>query len=138
MPIAILFTSMVSTNNLCLKYVPVSFYYIGRSLTTVFNVILSYMLLGQTSSFECIVCCAVIVGGFLLGVDQESIAGMYCNFICTIQNLIFSCYHFRFMLCVIIFFNRFIFNGGYSVWSAGIDYLIIVLDLYKENIATDK
>lgn len=69
---------MVSTNNLCLKYVPVSFYYIGRSLTTVFNVILSYMLLGQTSSFHCILCCAVIVGGFLLGVDQESIGGK-CN-----------------------------------------------------------
>lgn len=77
LPVAVLFTAMVSTNNLCLKYVPVSFYYIGRSLTTVFNVILSYMLLGQTSSFHCILCCAIIVGGFLLGVDQESIAGMF-------------------------------------------------------------
>lgn len=82
LPVAILFTSMVSTNNLCLKYVPVSFYYIGRSLTTVFNVILSYMLLGQTSSFHCILCCAIIVSGFLLGVDQESIAGMYYRQLC--------------------------------------------------------
>lgn len=80
MPVAILFTAMVSTNNLCLKYVPVSFYYIGRSLTTVFNVILSYMLLGQTSSLQCILCCAVIVGGFLLGVDQESVAGNFLIF----------------------------------------------------------
>lgn len=77
MPIAILFTSMISTNNLCLKYVPVSFYYIGRSLTTVFNVILSYALLRQTSSFQCIACCGIIVSGFWLGVDQESVAGMF-------------------------------------------------------------
>lgn len=89
MPVAVLFTAMVSTNNLCLKYVPVSFYYIGRSLTTVFNVILSYMLLGQTSSVQCILCCALIVGGFLLGVDQESVAGIEYVFI--IFNL-FHCY----------------------------------------------
>lgn len=85
MPVAILFTSMVSTNNLCLKYVPVSFYYIGRSLTTVFNVLLSYALLGQTSSFNCIACCAIIVGGFWLGVDQESVAGeLNINLFCTL------------------------------------------------------
>lgn len=75
MPVAVMFTAMVSTNNLCLKYVPVSFYYIGRSLTTVFNVILSYLLLGHTSSMNCILCCAIIVGGFMLGVDQESVGG---------------------------------------------------------------
>lgn len=75
LPVAVLFTSMVSTNNLCLKYVPVSFYFIGRSLTTVFNVILSYMILGQTSSSQCLWCCAIIVGGFFLGVDQESVGG---------------------------------------------------------------
>lgn len=30
---------MIAFNNLCLKYVGVSFYYVGRSLTTVFNVV---------------------------------------------------------------------------------------------------
>lgn len=73
-PLSVLFTSMIATNNLCLKYVDVSFYYIGRSLTTVFNVALSYMLLRQTSSRSCILCCAVIVSGFWLGVDQESLS----------------------------------------------------------------
>lgn len=65
---------MIATNNLCLKYVDVSFYYIGRSLTTVFNVILSYALLRQKSNGQCILCCAIIVGGFWLGVDQESLS----------------------------------------------------------------
>ncbi|XP_026475206.1 GDP-fucose transporter 1 isoform X2 [Ctenocephalides felis] len=75
LPLSILFTAMISTNNLCLKYVHVSFYYIGRSLTTVFNVILSYTLLQQKTSFRCILCCGIIVGGFWLGVDQEQVAG---------------------------------------------------------------
>lgn len=38
---------MISTNNYCLKFVDVTFYYVGRSLTTVFNVILSYLILGN-------------------------------------------------------------------------------------------
>lgn len=38
---------MIATNNLCLKYVGVAFYYVGRSLTTVFNVAFTYILLGE-------------------------------------------------------------------------------------------
>lgn len=74
-PLSILFTFMIASNNLCLKYVDVGFYYIGRSLTTVFNVIFSYIIIGQKTSFGCIICCGVIVGGFWLGVDQENVAG---------------------------------------------------------------
>lgn len=32
-------------------------------------------LTGEKTSFKCIVCCAVIIGGFWLGVDQEHVAG---------------------------------------------------------------
>lgn len=77
LPLSILFTSMIITNNLCLKYVGVAFYYVGRSLTTVFNVVLSYALLGQRTSRSCIVCCLIIVAGFWLGVDQESLTDSF-------------------------------------------------------------
>lgn len=39
LPLSFVFVMMITFNNLCLKYVDVSFYYIGRSLTTVFNVV---------------------------------------------------------------------------------------------------
>lgn len=68
---------MIVTNNLCLKYVGVAFYYVGRSLTTVFNVTLSYILLKQNTSRNCILCCLVIVAGFWLGVDQESLTDSF-------------------------------------------------------------
>ncbi|XP_072941692.1 GDP-fucose transporter 1 [Epargyreus clarus] len=76
-PLSIMFTLMIATNNLCLKYVGVPFYYIGRSLTTVFNVIFSWILLRQSTSFRCIMCCACIVFGFYLGVDQEQLLGSF-------------------------------------------------------------
>lgn len=74
-PLAFLFTIMVTFNNLCLKHVGVPFYYVGRSLTTVFNVILTYLIMKKTTSFECIMYCGVIVGGFWLGVYQENDIG---------------------------------------------------------------
>lgn len=75
LPLSIVFISMITFNNLCLKYVGVAFYTVGRSLSTVFNVLLSYVVLKQTTSLKAIVCCGIILGGFWLGVDQEGMAG---------------------------------------------------------------
>ncbi|XP_063379895.1 GDP-fucose transporter 1 [Cydia fagiglandana] len=88
-PLSIMFTLMIATNNLCLKYVEVSFYYIGRSLTTVFNVLLTWLLLGQTTSSRCIMCCAFIIFGFYLGVDQENLLGSF-SLIGTIYGVVGS------------------------------------------------
>lgn len=75
LPVSIMFTTMIATNNLCLKYVSVAFYYIGRSLTTIFNVLLTYIILGERTPKKCMMCCAIIILGFWLGVDQEHFAG---------------------------------------------------------------
>lgn len=78
-PLATLFAVMIATNNLCLKYVAVSFYYIGRSLTTIFNVVLAYIFLRERQSVQSILCCGVIVGGFWLGVEQESLTDTFSS-----------------------------------------------------------
>ncbi|XP_037611891.1 GDP-fucose transporter 1 isoform X1 [Sebastes umbrosus] len=75
LPLSIVFISMITFNNLCLKYVGVAFYTVGRSLSTVFNVLLSYVILKQTTSLRAILCCGIILGGFWLGVDQEGMTG---------------------------------------------------------------
>lgn len=75
LPLSVVFVAMISFNNLCLKYVGVSFYYVGRSLTTVFNVVCTYLILGQKTSGQAIACCALIIFGFFLGVDQEGATG---------------------------------------------------------------
>ncbi|CAJ0932680.1 unnamed protein product, partial [Mesorhabditis belari] len=75
LPLSIVFVGMIAFNNLCLKYVGVSFYYVGRSLTTIFNVVCSYLILGQKTSARAIGCCLLIIGGFFLGVNQEDVAG---------------------------------------------------------------
>lgn len=69
--LSVVFTSMIVFNNLCLKYVEVSFYQVARSLTIVFNVVFDFVVLGQVTSLPAIGCCALVVSGFLLGNDQE-------------------------------------------------------------------
>ncbi|XP_071960274.1 GDP-fucose transporter 1-like [Antedon mediterranea] len=76
LPLSIVFVGMIVFNNLCLKYVGVAFYNVGRSLTTVFNVVMSYLILKQTTSKSALLCCITIIGGFVLGVDQEGITGV--------------------------------------------------------------
>lgn len=71
LPLALVFTGMIVANNLCLKFVEVSFYQVARSLTIVFNVIFDFVILGQRTSFSAILCCALVVSGFLLGNQQE-------------------------------------------------------------------
>eukprot|EP00092_Neocalanus_flemingeri_P066715 GFUD01081311.1.p1 GENE.GFUD01081311.1~~GFUD01081311.1.p1 ORF type:complete len:329 (+),score=90.29 GFUD01081311.1:156-1142(+) len=77
LPLSIVFVGMITFNNLCLKNVGISFYYIGRSLTTVFNVLMTYFILGQKTSLSAIGCCGLILGGFYLGVDQEDASGSF-------------------------------------------------------------
>ncbi|CAG0918036.1 unnamed protein product [Notodromas monacha] len=76
LPLSIVFVGMVTSNNLCIKFVGVAFYYVNRSLTTVFNVILSYVFLSQTHSKYALFWCVIILVGFFIGVDQETASGL--------------------------------------------------------------
>lgn len=71
LPLSCIFTLMMVCNNLCLKYVEISFYQVARSLTIVFNVVFDFVILGQRTSFPAILCCALVVSGFMVGNQQE-------------------------------------------------------------------
>ena len=71
MPLSLVFVGMVMFNNICLKYVEVSFYNVARSLTLVFNVILSYLWMGETTSPRVLLTLLIIILGFIVGIDGE-------------------------------------------------------------------
>lgn len=70
-PLAGVFTGMILLNNLCLRFVELSFYNVARSLTIVCSIFLDFVLLGQTTSIPAVACCGLVVVGFLLGNQQE-------------------------------------------------------------------
>ena len=66
-PLSLVFVGMITFNNLCLKWVEVSFYNVARALTIVFNVFFSRILLGIPTSFRTILCLLVVIIGFFIG-----------------------------------------------------------------------
>lgn len=71
MPVTVLYICMIAANNLCLKYVEVSFYQVARSLTILFTVLFTYLWLRKTTSLQSLAMCGVIVLGFVLGSKGE-------------------------------------------------------------------
>lgn len=71
LPLTVVFIGMIVFNNLCLKYVEVSFYQVARSLTIVFNVVFSSFILQEKISRAVMTTVGVVVLGYLLGCDGE-------------------------------------------------------------------
>jgi GDP-fucose transporter C1 len=71
LPVSVAYLFMIGFNNKCLEYVSVSGYHIVRSLTIVFNIILTYFILGDRTSWRAVLACIGIIVGFVLGVEGE-------------------------------------------------------------------
>ncbi|CAF3447882.1 unnamed protein product [Rotaria socialis] len=91
LPLSLMFVAMIIFNNLTLKYLTVSFYMVGRSLTTVANVVFTYIMLGDRTSYRALICCGLIIAGFFLGMDQENTLGTLSIFgaLCGVASSIF-------------------------------------------------
>lgn len=70
-PLSLVFVGMITFNNLCLKWVEVSFYNVARSLTIVFNVFFSATMLGSKTSPATLACLGVVILGFFMGSRGE-------------------------------------------------------------------
>ncbi|KAI2802546.1 hypothetical protein BLOT_010004, partial [Blomia tropicalis] len=150
LPLTIVFVSMITFNNLCLKHVGVAFYFVGRSLTTVFNVILTYLILGRSTSPSAIGCCAAIVFGFLLGIDQEQLIGTLSisgilygilaslfvslnsintvNALAVVHGSIWTLTYYNNLLSCIIFIPLMLFNGELYQMIVNDTYTTILCD----------
>jgi len=71
-PLSVIFVGMITFNNLCLKWVEVSFYNVARSLTIVFNVVFSQYLLGSYTSQKTMYCLMIVISGFFMGSRGEA------------------------------------------------------------------
>ncbi|CAF2792777.1 unnamed protein product [Rotaria sp. Silwood2] len=102
LPLSLMFVAMIIFNNLTLKYLTVSFYMVGRSLTTVANVVFTYVMLGDRTSYRAVGCCCLIIAGFFLGIDQENslVFGAFCGVASSIFVALNAIYTTRCLPCV--------------------------------------
>lgn len=66
-PLASIFIMMILFNNLSLQFINISFYFVARSLTPIFNIIFSFLILRKTTSIPAIFTCTGIIIGFIFG-----------------------------------------------------------------------
>lgn len=71
LPLTITFVGMITFNNLCLKHVHVSFYQVARSLTIIFNVAFTYLVMGQKTSQRALLAVATVFIGYVIGSSSE-------------------------------------------------------------------
>jgi solute carrier family 35 (GDP-fucose transporter), member C1 len=86
------FVAMMTFNNLSLKYVEVSFYNVARSLTIVFNVVLTYFMLKETTSRNAIFSLLVVVVGFFVGSSGEMRFSLLGTFYGVVSSIFVSLY----------------------------------------------
>jgi solute carrier family 35 (GDP-fucose transporter), member C1 len=97
-PLSIIFVGMISFNNICLKFVEVSFYNVARSLSIVFNVSFTYLILEKVTSIQTAACLLIVILGFLVGIDGElnfSVFGTACGVMSSIFVSLNSIYTAR-------------------------------------------
>jgi solute carrier family 35 (GDP-fucose transporter), member C1 len=70
-PLSLVFVGMITFNNLCLRWVEVSFYNVARSLTIVFNVVFTAVMLGGHTSQKVMLSLAIVIFGFFIGSSGE-------------------------------------------------------------------
>ena len=71
LPVSASYLLMIGFNNKCLEYVSVSGYQIVRSLTILFNILLTFFVLNEKTSLKACLACGGVVVGFILGVEGE-------------------------------------------------------------------
>ncbi len=73
--LSLFFVAMIAFNNLCLQYVEVAFYTVARSLTIVFNVALSFVVLGERTSLMTMGTLLIVIAGFYVSAAVSVRAG---------------------------------------------------------------
>jgi len=95
LPLTLIFVGMVVFNNLCLRLVEVSFYQVARSLTIVFNVLLSRFVLKEKFSYKALLSVFLVLVGYLIGCDGEvkfSWLGAACGICASFFVALYSIY----------------------------------------------
>ena len=136
MPLSIIFVLMITFNNVCLKYVEVSFYNVARSLSIVFNVGFSFLVLGKHTTLQTCGTLLVIILGFLVGIDGEvhfNIFGTSCGVIASVFVCLNSIYTAKILPIVDGDKNRLLF---YNNMNAAMLFLPMIL-IFEGGIISD-
>eukprot|EP01056_Protomagalhaensia_sp_Gyna25_P001027 Protomagalhaensia_sp_Gyna_25__1026@NODE_1497_length_1786_cov_10_362908_g1212_i0_p1_GENE_NODE_1497_length_1786_cov_10_362908_g1212_i0NODE_1497_length_1786_cov_10_362908_g1212_i0_p1_ORF_typecomplete_len481_score69_27TPT/PF03151_16/1_3e56UAA/PF08449_11/47UAA/PF08449_11/1_5e17EamA/PF00892_20/0_0025EamA/PF00892_20/1_1e07PUNUT/PF16913_5/2_8e09Nuc_sug_transp/PF04142_15/1_1e02Nuc_sug_transp/PF04142_15/1_8e06Nuc_sug_transp/PF04142_15/0_029SLC35F/PF06027_12/3e02SLC35F/PF06027_12/1_8e07CRTlike/PF08627_10/0 len=96
-PLSVSFVLTIGLANICLQKTLISTYQVARSLTLLFVILLSYLLLKQKQGLTVLFACGLMVIGFMIGsLDPETlslgglIAGGFSSFFQSLYNVLIA------------------------------------------------
>eukprot|EP01054_Gregarina_sp_Poly1_P006513 Gregarina_sp_Poly_1__6512@NODE_348_length_9346_cov_198_894493_g291_i0_p2_GENE_NODE_348_length_9346_cov_198_894493_g291_i0NODE_348_length_9346_cov_198_894493_g291_i0_p2_ORF_typecomplete_len465_score50_94TPT/PF03151_16/4e59UAA/PF08449_11/22UAA/PF08449_11/2_3e18EamA/PF00892_20/0_0014EamA/PF00892_20/1_1e09PUNUT/PF16913_5/7_3e10SLC35F/PF06027_12/4_1e02SLC35F/PF06027_12/6_7e10Nuc_sug_transp/PF04142_15/22Nuc_sug_transp/PF04142_15/6_1e06Nuc_sug_transp/PF04142_15/0_027CRTlike/PF08627_10/4_4e05CRTlike/PF0 len=94
-PLSVSFVLTIGLANICLQKTLISTYQVARSLTLLFVIVLSYLLLKEKQTTAVLIACGLMVVGFVIGsLDPETlslgglIAGGFSSFFQSLYNVL--------------------------------------------------
>ncbi|KAI9270617.1 triose-phosphate transporter family-domain-containing protein [Phascolomyces articulosus] len=132
-PLTFVYVMMLALNNLCLKYVEVTFYQVARSLSINFTILFTYLILGKTTSAPALVACIIVFLGFAIGsygeinfswagifygVGSSAFVALYGIYVqktlAVVDNNQWRLLHYNTTLAIIFLFPLVLFSGELS------------------------
>ncbi|KAF7729525.1 hypothetical protein EC973_004199 [Apophysomyces ossiformis] len=132
-PLTFIYVMMLALNNLCLKYVEITFYQVARSLSINFTVLFTYLILGKKTSFPALVACIIVFLGFAIGsygelhfslegvfygVGSSAFVALYGIYVqktlAAVDNNQWKLLHYNTTLALIFLFPLVLFSGELS------------------------
>ncbi|ORY94482.1 triose-phosphate transporter family-domain-containing protein [Syncephalastrum racemosum] len=132
-PLTFVYVMMLALNNLCLKYVEVTFYQVARSLSINFTILFTYLILGKSTSAPALVACAIVFFGFAIGsygeinfswagifygVGSSAFVALYGIYVqktlAAVDNNQWKLLHYNTTLAIIFLFPLVLFSGELS------------------------
>ncbi|KAI8145453.1 triose-phosphate transporter family-domain-containing protein [Fennellomyces sp. T-0311] len=129
-PLTFVYVMMLALNNLCLKYVEVTFYQVARSLSINFTILFTYLILGKTTSAPALVACVIVFLGFAIGsygeinfswpgvfygVGSSAFVALYGIYVqktlAVVDNNQWKLLHYNTTLAIIFLFPLVVFSG---------------------------
>ncbi|KAI9318205.1 triose-phosphate transporter family-domain-containing protein [Dichotomocladium elegans] len=132
-PLTFVYVMMLALNNLCLKYVEVTFYQVARSLSINFTILFTYLILGKTTSAPALIACLIVFLGFAIGsygeinfswagifygVGSSAFVALYGIYVQKTLNVLnnnqWLLLHYNTTLAIIFLFPLVLFSGEFS------------------------
>ena len=140
LPLSLIFVGMITFNNICLNFVTVSFYNVARSLSIVFNVVFTYLILRKSTSLLTCSTLLIVCFGFYVGIEGEvefsligTVTGVVASMFVSLNSILTSWTlpHVSGDKNLLLFYNNFNASVLFAPLLILVERDIIIENIYK-------
>ncbi|KXN70735.1 TPT-domain-containing protein [Conidiobolus coronatus NRRL 28638] len=94
-PLTLIYVGMIGLSNYCLTYSDITYYQVAKSLTIIFTIFFTYLILNKSHSGPVILTCIIIIIGYILGnlkKNEFSLGALVSGLVSSIFTALYGIY----------------------------------------------